>query len=69
MFYAEYVSKSNYPYWVLIANEPIIKLGVWSCRKLFNATLFTEAQVLELINTHYPDSIRIDRPLLKQKWK
>ena len=67
LYYAEYVSKANYPYWILVSNEPLTKFNIWSKRKSFNATLFTEAQVLDLIHEKYPDSTRNVRPPLRKK--
>ena len=67
MFFAQYVSKSNYPYWILVANESLIQFGVWSNRKSFNATLYTEAQILDLIDEKYPNSIRVERPPQRKK--
>lgn len=67
LYYAEYVSKANYPYWILVSDEPLTKFNIWSKRKSFNATLFTEAQVLDQINEKYPDSTRNVRPPLRKK--
>ncbi len=69
MKYYLYHQESNinlrYPYWVLVANEPLIKFDIWSVRKSFNCTLYNELQVLEMIDQLYPNSIRIPRPKLR----
>lgn len=68
LYYAEYVTKSPYPYWVLVADTELTKFEVWSKRKTWNATLYTEKQVLGLIDEKYPNSIRKVRPPLRKKW-
>jgi hypothetical protein len=58
----------KYDYWVMVAKEPLIKFQIWSCRKSFNSTLYTEEQVLELIQKTYPESIQIPKPI-SNRWK
>jgi len=66
MKYYLYLQESNprlrYAYWVMVANEPLIKFHIWSLRKSFNFNLYTEIQVLEMIQECYPEAIRIPRP-------
>jgi len=72
MEYYMYKQESNknlrYPYYVMVAREPLIKFNIWSCRKSFNCTLYTEKQVLELIQKIYPESIQIPKPK-SNRWK
>jgi hypothetical protein len=67
LFFAEYISKSPYSYFILVADESLIQFGVWSKRKSFNSTLYTEAQILDLIDEKYPNSIRVERPPQRKK--
>ena len=62
MFLQDTRGQLKYDYWVMVAREPLIKFGIWSCRKSFNCTLYTEEQVLELIKKTYPEAIRIPKP-------
>jgi len=72
MEYYLYLQEPNpnlrYPYWVMVAKEPLIKFHIWSLRKSFNCTLYTEIQVLEMIQEFYPEAIRIPRPKGK-RWR
>jgi hypothetical protein len=68
LFFAEYVSKSPYSYWILVSDESLIKFDIWSKRKSFNSRFYTEDQVLALIEEKYPNSIRRVRPPLRKKW-
>ena len=67
LFFAEYVSKSPYSYWILVSDESLIKFDIWSKRKSFNSRFYTEDQVLKLIDEKYPNSIRKERPPLRKK--
>jgi hypothetical protein len=67
LFFAEYVSKSPYSYWILVSDESLIKFDIWSKRKSFNSRFYTEDQVLKLIDEKYPNSIRRVRPPLRKK--
>ena len=58
----------KYKYFVMVAKEPLTKFQIWSCRKSFNCTLYTEEQALELIQKTYPEAIRIEKPKSK-RWK
>jgi len=60
--------KLKYNYFVMVAKEPLTKFQIWSCRKSFNSTLYTEEQALECIQQVYPESVRIPKPL-SRKWK
>jgi len=62
MFLQDSRGQLKYKYWVMVAKIPLIKFQIWSCRKSFNCTLYTEKQVLELIQKTYPESIKIDKP-------
>lgn len=62
LYFAEYISRSPYSYWIVMADEPLIKFEVWSKRKSFNSLYYNEIQVLELINEKYPNSVRRVRP-------
>ena len=70
MKYYLYRQESNpnlrYPYYVMVTKEPLIKLGIWSRQKSFNCNLYTEIQVLEIIQKAYPEAIRIPRPLSRK---
>ena len=67
LYFAEYISRSPYSYWILVSDVPLIKFEVWSKRKSFNSLYYTEIQVLELIDEKYPNSIRRVRPPLRKK--
>ena len=67
LFFAEYISKSPYSYWILVSDAELIKFDVWSKRKSFNSIFYTEDQVLKLIDEKYPNSIRGVRPPLRKK--
>jgi len=62
MFLQDTRGQLKYKYWVMVAKEPLIKFGIWSVRKSFNCTLYTENQVLELVQKTYPEAIRIEKP-------
>jgi len=72
MEYYLYLQEPNpnlrYPYWVMVAKEPLIKFQIWSCRKSFNCILYTEEQALEIIQKTYPESIQIPKPK-SNRWK
>ena len=59
---------SNYFYWMIVADVPLIKLDIWGNRKAFNCTIYNEIQVLELIQHIYPEAIRIPQPI-HTRWK
>ena len=65
--YKHYIGKSNYPYWVVIADEDLTKFHVWSKTKSFNCTLYTEDQVHALIQEKYPGALRIDRVVCNRR--
>ena len=67
LFFAEYISKSPYSYWILVSDVELIKFEVWSKRKSFNSIFYTEERVLGLIDEKYPNSIRRVRPPLRKK--
>jgi hypothetical protein len=58
----------EYPYWAMIADEPIEKFGCGGPKKSFNCNLYTELQVLDIIRAAYPDAIRIPMPTSK-RWQ
>jgi hypothetical protein len=68
MFLQDTRGKLKYKYWVIVAKIPLIKFQIWSCRKSFNCTLYTEEQTLELIQKTYPEAIRIPKPK-SNRWK
>ena len=73
MKYYIYLQKShgrttNYFYWVMVADEPLIKLDIWGIRKSFNCTIYNEIQVLKIIQNMYPEAIRIPQPT-HTRWK
>ena len=68
LFLQDTRGKLKYHYWVMVAKVPLIKFGIWSVRKSFNCTLYTEEQVLELIQKTYPESIQIPKPI-SNRWK
>jgi hypothetical protein len=59
---------SNYFYWIIVSDEPLIKLDIWCNRKSFNCTIYNEIQVLEIIQHMYPEAIRIPQPT-HSRWK
>ena len=59
---------SNYFYWIIVSDEPLIKLNIWGNRKSFNNTIYNEIQVLEIIQKIYPNAIRIPQPT-HSRWK
>jgi hypothetical protein len=59
---------SVYQYFVIVADEPLLKFDVFSPRKSFNCALYTEDQVLDLIQKNYPDAIQYPQPL-NNRWK
>jgi len=59
--------KLRFDYWVMRADEPLIKLNIWGQRKQFNCDFYTEIQALELIQKTYPEAIRIPQPLNRRK--
>ena len=69
LYYAEYISKSPYSYWILVSDVELIKFEVWSKRKSFNSLYYNEERVLALIDEKYPNSIRKERPPLRKKLK
>jgi hypothetical protein len=56
-----YVCKSPYPYYIIHADEWLTKFEVWSNIKLFNAWLYTEEEVIAMIEAKYPGAERIER--------
>ena len=68
MYRQESYKNLRYPYYVMVAREPLIKFNIWSCRKSFNCTLYTEEQALEIIQKTYPESIQIPKPK-SNRWK
>jgi len=67
MYLKQYVCKSPYKYWIVEADEDLTHFHVWSRRKSFNSTLYTEEQVLTLIEEKYPDSVRIEKVFKKSR--
>ena len=57
----QYVCKSPYPYYIIHADEWLTKFEVWSNIKLFNAWLYTEEEVIAMIESKYPGAERIPR--------
>ena len=61
MYLKQYACKSPYPYYIVQADEWLTKFEVWSNIKLFNAWLYTEEEVVAMIEAKYPGSHRIER--------
>jgi hypothetical protein len=59
MYLDAYVYKSPYPYYIVQADEWLTKFEVWSNRKSFNAWLYTEQEVIDMIEEKYPGAERI----------
>ena len=57
----QYVCKSPYPYYIIHADEWLTKFEVWSNIKLFNAWLYTEEEVIAMIESKYPGAEKIER--------
>jgi hypothetical protein len=69
IYLQKYVTKSNYPYYIVEADEDLTHFHVWSKRKTFNATIYTEQKVLDLINEKYPNSTRYEKVFNPRKIK
>jgi hypothetical protein len=67
MYLQKYVCKSPYSYYIVEADEDLTHFHVWSRRKSFNSTLYTEERVLNLIEEKYPGSIRIEKVFKKSR--
>jgi hypothetical protein len=61
MYLKQYVCKSPYPYYIIHADEWLTKFEVWSNRKTINAWLYTEEEVIAMIEAKYPGAQRIER--------
>jgi hypothetical protein len=61
MYLKQYVCKSPYPYYIIHADEWLTKFEVWSNRKTINAWLYTEEEVIAMIEAKYPGAQRIPR--------
>ncbi len=59
MYLNAYVYKSPYPYYIVQADEWLTKFEVWSNRKSFNGWLYTEREVIAMIEAKYPGAERI----------
>ncbi len=59
MYLKAYVCKSPYPYYIVRADEDLTKFHVWSKNKTFNAWLYTEQEVINMIEEKYPGAERI----------
>ena len=59
MYLERYVYKSPYPYYIVQADEWLTKFEVWSNRKTFNAWLYSEQEVIAMIEAKYPGAERI----------
>ena len=58
MHLRQYMCKSPYPYYVIQADEDLTKFHVWSKRKTINAWLYSEQEVLDMIEQSYPGAER-----------
>ena len=63
MHLRQYLCKSPYPYYVIQADEDLTKFHVWSKMKTMNAWLYSEQEVLDMIEEKYPGAERIERPV------
>ena len=61
MHLKQYVCKSPYPYYIVRADEDLTKFHVWSKNKTFNAWLYSEQEVIDMIEEKYPGAERIAR--------
>ena len=59
MYLKTYVCKSPYPYYIVRADEDLTKFHVWSKNKNFNGWLYTEQEVIDMIEEKYPGAERI----------
>jgi hypothetical protein len=59
MYLKHYVCKSPYPYYIVRADEELTKFYVWSKTKMFNGWLYSEQEVMAMIEAKYPGSERI----------
>ena len=57
----QYVCKSPYPYYIVQSDIELTKFDVWTNTKLFNAWLYTEDEVVAMIEAKYPGSQRVKR--------
>jgi hypothetical protein len=53
------VGRSPYPYYIIQADEWLTKFHVWSNRKTMNAWLYSEQEVIDMIEEKYPGAERI----------
>ena len=67
MYLDAYVYKSPYPYYIVQADEWLTKFEVWSNRKTFNAWLYSEREVIAMIEAKYPGAERIGRIVRARK--
>ena len=63
MHLRQYLCKLPYPYYVIQADEDLTKFHVWSKMKTMNAWLYSEQEVLDMIEEKYPGAERIERPV------
>ena len=59
MYLKHYVCKSPYPYYIVRADEELTKFYVWSKTKMFNGWLYSEQEVMAMIEAKYPGAERI----------
>ena len=57
----QYVCKSPYPYYIVQSDIELTKFDVWTNTKLFNAWLYSEDEVVAMIEAKYPGSQRVAR--------
>ena len=59
MYLNYYVCKSPYPYYIVKADEELSRFYVDSKHKTFNAWLYNEQEVINMIQEKYPNAERI----------
>ena len=67
LYRQETSGKLRYPYIIVVADEPLIELQC-EHRKSFNCNLYTELQVIEMIQKAYPEAVQISKPKSK-RWR
>ena len=52
MYLKHYVCKSPYPYYIVRADEELTKFYVWSKTRMFNGWLYSEQEVMAMIESN-----------------
>ena len=67
MYLKHYVCKSPYPYYIVRADEDLTKFYVWSKTKMFNGWLYSEQEVVAMIEAN-SDSVKIPNARFFEFW-